>query len=65
MSAFDKYGLVSEDIKRQLQIKPSLFLLCMRIMKSAHQPIAEIGKLAKEKGIYFHTDAVQTVAISC
>lgn len=23
------------------------------------QPIAEIGKLAKEKGIYFHTDAVQ------
>ena len=25
------------------------------------QPIAEIGKLANEKGIYFHTDAVQTV----
>jgi len=25
------------------------------------QPIAEIGKIAKEKGIYFHTDAVQTV----
>ncbi|MEN6566824.1 MAG: cysteine desulfurase NifS [Veillonellales bacterium] len=23
------------------------------------QPIAEIGKLAREKGIYFHTDAVQ------
>jgi cysteine desulfurase len=25
------------------------------------QPIQEIGKLAKEKGIYFHVDAVQTV----
>lgn len=25
------------------------------------QPIAEIGALAREKGIYFHTDAVQTV----
>jgi len=25
------------------------------------QPIAEIGELAREKGIYFHTDAVQTV----
>ncbi len=25
------------------------------------QPIAEIGKIAKSKGIYFHSDAVQTV----
>ena len=25
------------------------------------QPIVEIGKIANEKGIYFHTDAVQTV----
>lgn len=25
------------------------------------QPIAEIGAIAREKGIYFHTDAVQTV----
>ena len=25
------------------------------------QPIAEIGKIAHEKGVYFHTDAVQAV----
>jgi cysteine desulfurase len=25
------------------------------------EPIAEIGKIAREKGIYFHTDAVQTL----
>jgi len=25
------------------------------------QPIAEIGKLARKRGVYFHTDAVQTV----
>jgi cysteine desulfurase len=25
------------------------------------QPIAEIGRIAKERGIYFHTDAVQTL----
>jgi cysteine desulfurase len=25
------------------------------------QPIAEIGRLARERGIYFHSDAVQTV----
>jgi len=25
------------------------------------QPIQEIGRIAKEKGVYFHTDAVQTV----
>ncbi len=26
------------------------------------EPIEEIGKIAKEKGVYFHTDAVQAVA---
>ncbi len=59
----DKYGLVSaQDIKRALTDKTIL----ISVMHANNeigtiQPVAEIGKIAKEKGIYFHTDAVQTV----
>ena len=59
----DKYGLVSpEDIKRAITDKTIL----ISVMHANNeigtiQPIAEIGKIAKEKGVYFHTDAVQTV----
>jgi len=59
----DKYGLVSpEDIKNAITDKTIL----ISVMHANNeigtiQPIAEIAKLAKEKGIYFHTDAVQTV----
>jgi len=59
----DKFGLVSlEDIKKAITDKTIL----ISIMHANNeigtiQPIAEIGKLAKEKGIDFHTDAVQTV----
>ena len=59
----DKHGLVSpEDIKKAITDKTIL----ISVMHANNeigtiQPIAEIGKLAKEKGIYFHTDAVQTV----
>lgn len=58
----DKYGLVStEDIKKAITDKTIL----ISVMHANNeigtiQPIAEIGKIAKEKGIYFHTDAVQT-----
>jgi cysteine desulfurase len=59
----DKYGLVDPgDIKKAITDKTIL----ISIMHANNEigviePIAEIGKLAREKGIYFHTDAVQTV----
>jgi len=61
--AVDKDGLVSlDDIKKAITDKTIL----ISIMQANNeigtiQPIAKIGKIAKEKGIYFHTDAVQTV----
>jgi len=59
----DKEGLVSaQDIKKAITDKTIL----ISVMHANNeigtiQPIAEIGKIAKEKGIYFHTDAVQAV----
>jgi len=59
----DKQGLVSaEDVKKAITDQTIL----ISIMHANNeigtiQPIAEIGKFAREKGIYFHTDAVQTV----
>jgi len=58
----DKNGLVSpEDIKKAIKDKTIL----ISVMHANNeigtiQPIAEIGKIARESGIYFHTDAVQT-----
>jgi len=59
----DKYGLVSpEDIKKAITDKTILITVMHANNEiGTIQPIVEIGKLAKEKGIYFHTDAVQTV----
>ena len=59
----DKFGLVSlEDIKKAITDKTILISIMHANNEiGSIQPIAEIGKLAKEKGIYFHTDAVQTV----
>jgi len=59
----DKSGLVSfEDISKA--ITPQTILISVMHANNeigVIQPIAEIGKIAKEKGVYFHTDAVQTV----
>lgn len=51
-----------EDIKKAITDKTIL----VSIMQANNEigtiePIAEIGKVVKEKGVYFHTDAVQTV----
>ena len=59
----DKDGLVSpDDVKKAITDKTIL----ISVMHANNEigtiePIAEIGKIAKEKGITFHTDAVQTV----
>jgi len=58
----DEYGLINpSDVKRAITNKPIL----ISIMHANNEigtiePVAEIGKIAKEAGIYFHTDAVQT-----
>ena len=59
----DKDGLVDpQEIKKAITDKTIL----ISVMHANNeigviQPISEIGQIAREKGIYFHTDAVQTV----
>ena len=59
----DEYGLVDlEDLK--LAIKDETILISIIFANNeigTIQPIKEIGKIAKEKKIYFHTDAVQAI----
>lgn len=59
----NEFGLVTpEQVKsaiRQNTILISIMFANNEI--GTIQPIAEIGKIAKEKGVYFHTDAVQAV----
>jgi len=58
----DKYGLVDpDDVKRAITDKTIL----ISVMHANNQvgtiePVEEIGKIAREAGVYFHTDAVQT-----
>lgn len=56
-------GLVSaDDVRRALTDKTILItLMAANNEIGVLHPIAEIGKVAKEKGIFFHTDATQAV----
>jgi cysteine desulfurase len=59
----DENGLVSLD-KVLEAIRPDTILITVMFANNeigTVQPIAEIGKIAREKGIIFHTDAVQAV----
>lgn len=59
----DENGLVSPEQVRKA-IKPNTILITIMFANNeigTIQPIAEIGKIAKEHNIYFHTDAVQAV----
>lgn len=59
----DKYGMVSpDDVKAA--IKDTTIMISIMFANNeigTIMPIAEIGKIAKEAGIVFHTDAVQAV----
>lgn len=59
----DKEGLIDpQDIKNAISDKTILISLMHANNEiGTIQPISEVGSIAKEKGIYFHTDAVQTV----
>ena len=58
----DKFGMVSsEDLKMAITDKTILISIMHANNEiGSLQPIAQFAKIAKEKGIYFHTDAVQT-----
>jgi cysteine desulfurase len=58
----DKYGIVNpEDIKKAITQKTILVSIIHGSNEiGTIQPIKEIGKICKEAGVYFHTDAVQT-----
>jgi len=59
----DKYGLIDpKDVKRAITDKTILIsVMHANNEVGTIEPIVEIGEIAKEKEIYFHTDAVQTV----
>ncbi len=59
----DRYGMVSPESVEKA-IRPDTILISVMYANNevgTIQPIAEIGKIARERGIYFHTDAVQAV----
>ena len=59
----DKYGMVDPDAVRNAITDKTVLITIMwanNEIGTIH-PIAEIGKIAKEKGVIFHCDAVQAV----
>lgn len=57
----DEYGMVRiEDLKNAITDKTILITIMFANNEvGTIQPVKEIGRIAREKGIYFHTDAVQ------
>jgi len=57
----DKYGVINlEELKKTITDKTILITIMYANNEvGTIEPIAEIGKIAKERGVYFHTDAVQ------
>jgi cysteine desulfurase len=59
----DEYGLVDpHDVKKAVTDKTVLIsVIHANNEVGTIEPVAEIGEIAREAGVYFHTDAVQTV----
>ena len=59
----DKDGLISPQALKEAITDKTILISLMHANNEIGtlQPITQLGKLAREKGIYFHTDAVQTV----
>lgn len=59
----DKYGRVApEDVEKAITDKTVLISVMHANNEiGTFQPIKEIAALAKKRGVYFHTDAVQTI----
>jgi cysteine desulfurase len=60
----DRYGVVDPDEVRRT-IRPETVLISIMYANNevgTVQPVAEIGRMARERGIPFHTDAVQAAA---
>jgi cysteine desulfurase len=59
----DKYGLVDpDDVKKAITTKTILIsVIHANNEVGTIEPVEEIGEIGREAGVYFHTDAVQTV----
>lgn len=59
----DKYGLVDPDAVKKAITPKTVLISIMHANNEIGtiEPIAEISRIAKEAGVYMHTDAVQTV----
>jgi cysteine desulfurase len=59
----DKYGLVDPDAVEKAITDKTILISVMYANNEVGtvEPVIGIGKIAKSKGIYFHTDAVQAV----
>lgn len=59
----DEYGRVSPESVGNAITPKTILISIMHANNEIGtlQPVAEIGRIARQKGIYFHTDAVQTL----
>lgn len=58
----DEYGMVNPDDVKNAITPQTILITIMQANNEIGtvQPISEIGTIAREAGVYFHTDAVQT-----